>query len=542
MVRFLGLLLKILPFVGAALILAAVAISLLGHEMGQGALVLVGLGFALLLAMFLKFEAASLRYYLSLVILAVLMLGNATFLYLLSLNHPLEWDLTRGARYSLSPQTRRILESLKKNVAITVWSTQNEPYAGYLERYTALCGRLTYSIKSPYQKMRASEGKPGEQSAMNTIDVKCGDRKETISLSEMGPEELQRVDRNLEKLLVSAILSVVRDRKSSLYFVTGHGEKQMQPQTGGQGEARSILNFGLLLDKSGMDVRAGQDLKTERLVPEDCDLLVLAGPQLDCAPSEIDAIRAYLDKGGRLLVLIDPPVHERILRSRLCALLNDYGIRVSEEILADCGSYAAEQNDYFTPLVRAFNAANPISEPLTLEGKPLPLTLCCAVEKRADAPADLAVSELLFSSEQSWTVSLGAYEQAAMQGGNVSIPPRTQWRKHALAAAAEVKAPAGDSARAAESKPRPRIVVVGDSDFLANTQLGGMQAQLGYSIVTWLTGKTGNIETLPQDAAVTHVVLNTRQRNLVLILSVVVLPFAVFFGGLAYTTVRRRRR
>ena len=40
-------------------------------------------------------------------------------------------------------------------------------------------------------------------------------------------------------------------------------------------------------------------------VPEDASALVIAGPQKELSPGELDVLRDYLERQGRLLLLLD---------------------------------------------------------------------------------------------------------------------------------------------------------------------------------------------------------------------------------------------
>ena len=82
MVALFGRLLKILPFFGAVLVIAAIGISIYREQMDQFAIALTALGFIFFLAMFLKIETASLRYYLNLSVMSILMIVVLALIYL----------------------------------------------------------------------------------------------------------------------------------------------------------------------------------------------------------------------------------------------------------------------------------------------------------------------------------------------------------------------------------------------------------------------------------------------------------------------------
>ena len=48
-------------------------------------------------------------------------------------------------------------------------------------------------------------------------------------------------------------------------------------------------------------------LAQQGAVPDDASVVIAAGPQIDFFPTEIDALKNYLEKNGKLLLELDPP-------------------------------------------------------------------------------------------------------------------------------------------------------------------------------------------------------------------------------------------
>jgi len=524
MVALFGKILKLLPVAGVALIAAAVALSMRRGQMDEAPLALILLGFGLFLAMFLKIEAASLRYYLNLLALAGLMLGIVTLIYLLILNHSRQWDVTKSARYSLSKQTLEILRSLKKPVHVEVWATQNEPYHSYLGLYREASDRLSFRISNPYKKLPAEN--PEDELKGGDIWIESEGRKTRIEFRAEG--DLW----SLERDLVNGILTVIREERPRLYLVEGHGEKSPV----GTDSDKSIRTFADKLSERALEVRAGLDLLGDALVPDDCAMLAIIGPQTDYDEKEIGAIRSYLDRGGSSLVMLDPPLSEGNRLPRLRALLAGYGIDVSERFAADYGSYVKESGP-LAPLVRQFSPLHPITERLGGSIGDMPVYLASPIAPTANPPKGVSILPLIFTSERSWTVDLAEFREAR-RTGKTTAPPSAEWQGLSLGVALS---PTLGAQRLA-GRQWPRIVVLGDSDFLSNAQLGSVQAMLGYLAVTWLIGQSDLIAIPPRMVDETTMALSPRQRNLLSIISVVVIPFVTFFAGLAYTTMRRRTR
>jgi ABC-type uncharacterized transport system involved in gliding motility auxiliary subunit len=71
-------------------------------------------------------------------------------------------------------------------------------------------------------------------------------------------------------------------------------------------------------------------------VPADATVLVVAGPRTDFFPAEIDMLRAYLARGGKLFLLLDPPDRpDSPPLTNLVALSAEWGIEVGNNIVVD---------------------------------------------------------------------------------------------------------------------------------------------------------------------------------------------------------------
>ena len=170
---------------------------------------------------------------------------------------------------------------------------------------------------------------------------------------------------------------------------------------------------------------------------------------------------------------------------------------------------------------------------------PLQMPMATAIEKQPETPPALDVVPLLFTSDQSWTIDRAQYAQM-VETKKFALPAETQVQKLALGMAIGPKAGVqlvGDAQQAL-----PKIVIFGDSDFLTDAQAGSAQLTLAYMAVTWLTGDADVGIVAPADEKSQPIDLENKQSMIISICSVVVIPFFIFFSGLAYTTIRRRKR
>jgi len=92
------------------------------------------------------------------------------------------------------------------------------------------------------------------------------------------------------------------------------------------------------------------------------------------------------------------------------------------------------------------------------------------------------------------------------------------------------------------AKASQRVVIAGDSDFLANSYIGaGANLQLGLNIINWLSGDDDLIAIEPKHAPDTKLQLDDTEILIIGAGFFLVLPSALFAAGLTIWFRRRRR-
>ena len=94
-----------------------------------------------------------------------------------------------------------------------------------------------------------------------------------------------------EEQLTNAILQVTR-RVRRVYFLSGHGEYDVK-----SGEDNGLKVFAELLAKNNIESRTWV-IALNGPVPQDCDVLIIAGPKEQFTPQEEQAAEEYLESGG----------------------------------------------------------------------------------------------------------------------------------------------------------------------------------------------------------------------------------------------------
>src|SRR4029077_15362752 len=102
-----------------------------------------------------------------------------------------------------------------------------------------------------------------------------------------------------EEAFDAALLNVVDTNWFTACYLTDHGEHPLESQ-----EVDGYWKFRDILAQNNIMTTA-LSLASGGTVPTNCDLLVIAGPRRRIDPGQVEKIRQYLAKGGRLCVLFN---------------------------------------------------------------------------------------------------------------------------------------------------------------------------------------------------------------------------------------------
>ncbi len=347
-------------------------------------------------------------------------------------------------------------------------------------------------------------------------------------------DKIERVTGSSEQDLTNGIIKVVTGRERTVYFTQGHGEKDT---AGAERSGYNGIVSQLTLDNYKVEKLP---LAQQSEVPADATVVVVAGPKTDLLPGELEALKAYLAKGGKVMLLLDPPDKaDAAPLSNLVALAHEWAIDVGNDVVVDASGMGRLLGADATVPVAVDYPSHPIVKDMNvLTAFPL---------ARSVTPVTGGVNERFAQA----FVETGARSWAekdltgVLAGGQVSLDEDKGDKKGPMPIAAAVSAAVGASApgdKPAEegSKPESRLVVFGDSDFVSNSAraVSGNQ-DLFLNAVSWLAQQENLIAIRPKDADDRRITMTANQQMRVLILALFVIP-AVVFGGGVYAWWRRR--
>jgi len=229
------------------------------------------------------------RYGLNTVMALFLFLAIVVVVEALAIRHNIRVDLTEGRRHSLSDQSIKLLKSLKEEVNAVAFYRTDEPGKAaaqdLLDQYDHFSAKFRYEFVDP-------DRRPGLARRYGITTYR------TVVLEGGGKE--QKVQGAEEEKLTNALVKLLRQERRIMYFLTGHGEADLEST-----EREGLSQVKQALTELDYEIKPLLLLR-EKEVPKDAAVVIIPGPQTDLLPSELQALEAYVKRGGKLLVLVDP--------------------------------------------------------------------------------------------------------------------------------------------------------------------------------------------------------------------------------------------
>jgi ABC-type uncharacterized transport system involved in gliding motility auxiliary subunit len=435
-------------------------------------------------------------------LMVLLLIGILSILNFLAARHSIRWDLSENQNFSLAPQSHRVIRSLPRDVKITVFTREKDPgYQTYKERldsYRQASPKIAVEFVDPERQPKVAQS--------------YGITRSDTAIFESGSQTV-RVTTPSETELTGALIRVSKDDKKRILFLEGHGE----PST----DNRDRTGFSVakdILTKQGYEVGA-LSLLTQTAVPEDTSILAIAGPRKAITREELDRIQAYVDKGGHLLVMADPDTEADVN-----PLLKRWGLALGPGVLVDFQDRLA-QGEPTVLLVRTFTE-HEITQDLNAAVL-FPLARHVSFDEQVGKEWDFV--QLARTSANSRAVLKATGRIIALNEKEDIKGPLP------MAAALAPKTPP------AEGKPRPAIVVIGNSTFASNAFVNFPgNSDFFLHAAAWLAQDREMITIGPRDQALRPFVPNPVQERALLYLQVFFLPAVVLVAGVNVWRKRRR--
>src|SRR5262252_330568 len=417
------------------------------------------------------------------------------------------YDSTSNKRYSLSGQTAKIVKGLKQPATITYYdqSTRFDQARDQLDQYAGLSRKVRVEYVDPDKKPELARA-AGVKTYGTTI-VQIGDRKEEAKTL-------------TEESITGAFIRDLKTSVRTVCFVEGSGEHQIEDT-----DKSGFSRFKELLGRDGYQAKS-VNLVTKAEVPSECTVLVVGGPDADYQLPEVEAIRKYVENGGRALVLLDPPLKMGRLdisdNEALTMVLEAWGITPAKDLILDLNPIG--QLTGLGPQVALVTSydSHAIVNDMKRRATGFPIARSLDIKN-----GDKTTVQKLFSSSDS--------SLATKKLTSPAIDPTDPKNiKGPLTIAA-----AGTYNNGKENS-QGRFVVIGSSAWAANNFISfNGNPDLALNTINWLASDEDLISIRPKDREDRRITLTQSQMRWLRIASQFLLPLLIVVGGMAVWWRRR---
>jgi len=465
----------------------------------------------------------------NLFMMVILVIGILVLInYIFSKYHH-RFDFTEAKVHSLSDQSVTVLKNLENEVRIKSFylegNYQRNTMQYLMDNYTYHTSKIKHEFIDP-------DKNPG---LVKRYEV----TEDGTSIFESGDKE-SRITSTSEEDITNAIIKISREKKKTIYFLEGHGEGSIEDlEDGGYSQAKTEL------EKLAYDVKK-LSLALPDTFPDDVDLLIIPGPQKDLFPDEIETIRNFLQKGGRIFFMIDPQT-----APGLTPFLAEFGVKLEDDVIVDTVSRLMG-GDYFMPVVSEYEYHDITSKFRYATFFPFARSVDTTEEK----PEGISITVLARTSQNSWSEKQLEEQQVAFneekdKAGPISLAvvATIEYKDDEAESGAAVKEETPQDKDKEESgeeieedKPRPegRLAVFGDSEFVSNRYYyTSGNGNFFLNTAAWLTEEADLISIQPKTASPKTIQLTPSQGRMIFFVSLIILPLAVLVTG---TIIWARRR
>jgi ABC-type uncharacterized transport system involved in gliding motility auxiliary subunit len=436
------------------------------------------------------------------VILAIVTVANV-----LANRYVKTYDATSNKRYSLSDQTVKIVKGLKQEAKLTYFDqgTRFAQAKDQLDLYANLSPKVHVEYVDPDKSPQVAR-EAGIKNYGTTV-VQIGAKKEDAKSTS-------------EEDITGAFIRDLKNNTRTVCFVTGSGEHQIDDS--------ERNGYSRLKDLLGKDEYSSKSISLlqKAEIPSDCTVAVVAGPSSDYQQSEVDAIKKYVEDGGRALFLLDPPLKfgrsEIADNDALATLLEGWGVTLEKNLILDLNPIG--QIVGVGPEVALVSRYEPHAIVNEMKGSAtgFPLTRSMNVKN-----TDKTTLDKLFNSSEN--------SLATTKLNSPKVDPNDPANKKGPMTIA-----AAGSYKTGKENVQGRFVVIGSSAWAANSFINfNGNRDLALNTMNWLSSDEDLISIRPKEREDRRITMTRAQMNWVRITSQFLFPLAIVIAGV---TVWWRRR
>jgi len=456
----------------------------------------------------------------------LLTLGNFVLWWLSDQDNAPGWlrtDVTSNQQFGLSEQTVQLLSELSDPIQATVflqidtaegaaaWRDTQDLLSEFSRR---AADDFSFRLIDPVLQPNVAADFGVTQTPAIVIEATDSRRTDII----VGGNPRNGPDIFDEQGITTAMLVVNQIRQKQVFFISGHGERDITSTQGGdEGYVQAALS--LIRDNYRVSTATLIDLLPQIFSNSKDDFpaaLIFAGPKTGLVSAsgelrdETDILRQYMLRGGSVIFLFEPDPDPSY-----GDLMGEFGVALGTGHLVDQTSFVAPETNFLqlTRSNRQFEPPHPITEPIDVIYMPgatfIGRTITDdSIPRTATGEPHLTLTGLATTTLNSWE-ELGESDSFDIDEDRPG--PFT------VAVAVEALAPIGFAPRIVDGElVQTNIVVIGDTDFASDRYFSSAKnGDFLVNAVNWAVRDFELISIRSKTKAFRELVLTRSERDFV---------------------------
>lgn len=465
---------------------------------------------------------------LTILLFAIIICAFLGISYLVENANITDLDFTEDKIYSISQATKDKLQNLDQTVKITVYNMY-EYVNDFANKYAALSNNIEVEQLENLNSKTEWKTEYGLEDTTAFIAIQSETKTKILyeyNLYTYNYTTGEEIDLT-EEAITNGILDVITNEKPKIDFLTGHN---LYPNT----------YFNYLEESLNSEANEVEYIDILKIgsVPEDCKLLVITALKEDITEKERDEILKYINKGGEILLLLDPNIN-KIETPNFQKILDEYGIANSEGIIieGDSNNMISGAPNF---IIAKIDESSEIIKNINME-----LNLCMLNAGKLNFVSEEELQNRNIELQTIATVSDKAFYRTDLTSNNLSKIESDEDAANSTIAAILTKT--------IDEENSSKLIVFANTVFATNTQIPVSSQYYMYAIniynnediilnsVSYLTGREENITIRKTSQAVTTYDVTALQERIVTII-IYAIPFAIIMFGIVIWQIRRRKK
>ena len=438
------------------------------------------------------------------VILTVIIVAILVFANYFALEYGGRADLTREKLFSISDKTEKLIETLDRDIEIIGFFKElgldRKQFLLLVNQYEKASDKINVQMVDPDKSPGLATNYGVTE--YSTAVVVSGDENLKIKLSDPISDGIINT---AEQEITNAIIKLTKSARKTLYFITGHGERDVNENN----EVGNLGKLRIILGDEGYEV-ADLIIKQDLDLPVSDSMLVIAAPKKPLLDTELGAIKKFIDDGGNALFLLEPSGSPQV-----ASLLSGYGFKIGSNIVIDPSSKLVGGGDV-APIVAEYPQHDITSDFKFATLFPFVSTVEAAEEGSS-------VTSIAKTSNYSWAeTNLELFNQGSAEYNE-----------------GDAKGPVSVAAVATLENGN-NVAVFGSVDFVSNRFLEfSGNKDLILNTVNWISGDENLISIRPKVAEQGKFVLTSGQFQFFFVSTIIVVPLIIIGLGI-YVWYKRK--